>query len=94
MLFSRAIFKTNVTILYFAFTISLLLFMYDFQLPGLFVEPLLFAIILYWIAGLRATFYAFLMTTCIAIAVMNVATACGRFLSGSMNEHDHMCSIF
>lgn len=53
--------------------------MFDLQLPGLIVEPLLFAIILYWLAGLRATFYAFLMTTCIAIGVMNVATACGKF---------------
>lgn len=48
------------------------------QIPGLIVEPVLFTIICYWLAGLRATAYAFVMTAIITIFVMNIATACGE----------------
>lgn len=47
------------------------------QIPGLIVEPLIFTIICYFLAGLRPTAYAFVMTAIITIIVMNVATACG-----------------
>ncbi|KAI8435267.1 hypothetical protein MSG28_003606 [Choristoneura fumiferana] len=55
--------------------------------PGLVVEPALFTLVVYWIAGLRATAYAFGLTVFIAILVLNVAIACGSFFScafGSM----------
>ncbi|XP_026329157.1 protein scarlet [Hyposmocoma kahamanoa] len=55
--------------------------------PGLIVEPTLFTLVVYWIAGLRSTLYAFSFTVFIAIMVLNVAIACGCFFScafGSM----------
>ncbi|XP_075969242.1 ATP-binding cassette transporter scarlet isoform X2 [Anticarsia gemmatalis] len=56
-------------------------------LPGLLVEPTLFTLVVYWIAGLRASVYAFSFTVFLAILVLNVAIACGSFFScafGSM----------
>lgn len=55
----------------------IILFWINSQIPGLIVEPLIFTIICYWLAGLRATFYAFTITAIVTILVMNVATACG-----------------
>ncbi|CAK1552568.1 unnamed protein product [Leptosia nina] len=55
--------------------------------PGLVVEPTLFTLVVYWIAGLRSTFYAFGFTVFLSILVLNVAIACGSFFScafGSM----------
>ncbi|KAM3961772.1 scarlet [Aphomia sociella] len=55
--------------------------------PGLVVEPTLFTLVVYWIAGLRDTLYAFGFTVFLAILVLNVAIACGSFFScafGSM----------
>ncbi|KAI5634673.1 ABC-2 type transporter domain-containing protein [Phthorimaea operculella] len=55
--------------------------------PGLVIEPALFTLVVYWIAGLRATAYAFGFTVFISILVLNVAIACGSFFScafGSM----------
>ncbi|CAH2086782.1 unnamed protein product [Euphydryas editha] len=56
-------------------------------LPGLVVEPTLFTLVVYWIAGLRGTLYAFGFTVFLSILVLNVAIACGSFFScafGSM----------
>ncbi|CAG9585744.1 unnamed protein product [Danaus chrysippus] len=56
-------------------------------LPGLVIEPTLFTLVVYWVAGLRATLYAFGFTVLLAILVLNVAIACGSFFScafGSM----------
>ncbi|KOB58225.1 ABC transporter related-protein [Operophtera brumata] len=39
--------------------------------PGLLIEPTLFTLVVYWIAGLRNTFYAFSFTIFIAILVLN-----------------------
>ncbi|XP_059060710.1 protein scarlet-like [Achroia grisella] len=55
--------------------------------PGLVVEPTLFTLVVYFIAGLRNTLYAFSFTVFLAILVLNVAIACGSFFScafGSM----------
>lgn len=49
-----------------------------FQIPGLIMEPLIFTMICYWLAGLKTTSYAFFMTALITILVMNIATACGE----------------
>nr|CAD7199149.1 unnamed protein product [Timema douglasi] len=46
--------------------------------PGLIVEPLVFVILTYWLAGLRDTLNAFLFTAFITVLTMNVSTACGR----------------
>ncbi|KAG6442179.1 hypothetical protein O3G_MSEX002217 [Manduca sexta] len=57
------------------------------MLPGLLVEPTLFTLVVYWIAGLRNTFYATGLTVFLSILVLNVALACGSFFScafGSM----------
>ncbi|KAJ0180332.1 hypothetical protein K1T71_003736 [Dendrolimus kikuchii] len=56
-------------------------------LPGLVVEPTLFTLVMYWIAGLRNTLYAVGFTVFLSIMVLNVAIACGSFFScafGSM----------
>lgn len=55
-------------------------YFYHFQIPGLIVEPLLFVLVGYWLSGMRPTLYAFSMTTFVAIMVMNVSTACGKYL--------------
>nr|QHN70710.1 scarlet [Limenitis arthemis astyanax] len=55
--------------------------------PGLVIDPTLFTLVVYWIAGLRGTLYAFGLTVFVAILVLNVAIACGTFFScafGSM----------
>ncbi|CAH2217352.1 jg5661 [Pararge aegeria aegeria] len=55
--------------------------------PGLVVEPALFTLVVYWVAGLRGTLYAFGFTVFLSILVLNVAIACGSFFScafGSM----------
>jgi hypothetical protein len=49
-----------------------------FQLPGLIIEPVLFVITVYWLSGLRATTYAFLMTSLAGILTLNAAAACGK----------------
>ncbi|RZB41074.1 scarlet, partial [Asbolus verrucosus] len=46
------------------------------MLPGLIIESVLFVIIVYWLSGLRATTYAFLMTTLAGILTLNAAAAC------------------
>lgn len=48
------------------------------KFPGLVVEPILFTLVVYWIAGLRATLYAFGFTALLSILVLNVAIACGK----------------
>ncbi|CAG9783549.1 unnamed protein product [Diatraea saccharalis] len=48
--------------------------------PGLIIEPTLFTLIVYWIAGLRSSLYAFGFTVFIAIMVLNVAIACGTLI--------------
>ncbi|XP_045445642.1 protein scarlet-like [Melitaea cinxia] len=55
--------------------------------PGLILEPTLFTLVVYWIAGLRGTLHAFGFTVFLSILVLNVAIACGSFFScafGSM----------
>lgn len=47
------------------------------QLPGLIIEPLVFAVLAYWLAGLRDDVYAFLVTSAVVVLTMNVSTACG-----------------
>ncbi|XP_061392252.1 protein scarlet-like, partial [Musca vetustissima] len=56
------------------------------MLPGMILEPLLFVVICYFVAGLRPTFFAFLITAISVILVMNVATACGCFFSTAFNS--------
>ncbi|XP_058063599.1 protein scarlet [Anopheles bellator] len=56
------------------------------MLPGLILEPLLFVLIAYWLAALRPSFYAFAMTSIVAMLVMNVSTACGCFFSAAFNS--------
>ncbi|XP_066247718.1 protein scarlet [Euwallacea similis] len=50
-------------------------------LPGFIIEPILFSSITYWLAGLRATSYAFLMTTLVTVLTFNVSCACGILFS-------------
>nr|CAD7409451.1 unnamed protein product [Timema cristinae] len=54
--------------------------------PGLIVEPLVFVILTYWLAGLRDTLTAFLFTAFITIMTMNVSTACGCFFSSAFES--------
>ncbi|XP_053998042.1 protein scarlet isoform X1 [Hylaeus anthracinus] len=49
--------------------------------PGLIVEPLLFATIIYWLAGLRNSAEAFGLTLLVLLLTINVSTACGCFFS-------------
>ncbi|XP_058980481.1 protein scarlet [Musca domestica] len=56
------------------------------MLPGMILEPFLFVVICYFVAGLRPTFFAFLITAISVILVMNVATACGCFFSTAFNS--------
>ncbi|XP_043270410.1 pleiotropic drug resistance protein TUR2-like [Venturia canescens] len=55
-------------------------------LPGLIVEPVLFTMIVYWLAGLRSTIEAFGWTLLVAILTMNVSTACGCFFSAAFDS--------
>ncbi|KAM0733915.1 Protein scarlet [Formica fusca] len=50
-------------------------------IPGLLVEPVLFATIIYWLAGLRPTMDAFGSTILVVIFTMNISIACGCFFS-------------
>ncbi|XP_012134592.1 protein scarlet [Megachile rotundata] len=50
-------------------------------IPGLIVEPLLFATIIYWLAGLRETVEAFGLSLLVLLFTINVSTACGCFFS-------------
>ncbi|XP_034248140.1 protein scarlet [Thrips palmi] len=56
------------------------------MLPGLIVEPLVFAVLAYWLAGLRDDVYAFLITSAIVVLTMNVSTACGFFFSSAFES--------
>lgn len=56
------------------------------MLPGLIFEPLVFVIIAYWLAGLRPSFEAFMVTVIASTLVMNVSTACGCFFSAAFNS--------
>ncbi|XP_044265632.1 protein scarlet isoform X2 [Tribolium madens] len=56
------------------------------MLPGLIIEPILFVIIVYWLSGLRASAYAFLMTTLAGILTLNSAAACGIFFSNAFDS--------
>lgn len=47
------------------------------QIPGLIVEPVIFTAICYFLVDLRPTVYAFVLTSVLAVFVMNIATACG-----------------
>lgn len=51
---------------------------WDFQIPGLLVEPILFTVIMYWLAGLRPAMDALGLTILVVIFTMNVSTACGK----------------
>lgn len=57
-----------------------------FQLPGLILEPMIFIIIAYWLAALRPTLFAFLITVIASTLVMNVSCACGCFFSATFNS--------
>uniref|UniRef100_A0A1I8NMU7 ABC transporter domain-containing protein n=1 Tax=Stomoxys calcitrans TaxID=35570 RepID=A0A1I8NMU7_STOCA len=56
------------------------------MLPGMVLEPFVFVIICYFVAGLRPTFFAFLITAIAVVLVMNVSTACGCFFSTAFNS--------
>ncbi|KAK9744388.1 ABC-2 type transporter, partial [Popillia japonica] len=56
------------------------------MLPGLILEPVLFVTITYWLAGLRPTMYAFLMSNVSAILTMIVASSCGIFFSSAFES--------
>ncbi|XP_033315643.1 protein scarlet [Bombus bifarius] len=50
-------------------------------IPGLIIEPLLFATIIYWLAGLRDNVETFGFTLLVLLLTINVSTACGCFFS-------------
>ncbi|XP_075162328.1 ATP-binding cassette transporter scarlet [Haematobia irritans] len=56
------------------------------MLPGMVLEPFVFVIICYFVAGLRPTFFAFVITSIAVVLVMNVSTACGCFFSTAFNS--------
>ncbi|KAF3421562.1 hypothetical protein E2986_13333 [Frieseomelitta varia] len=51
------------------------------QIPGLIIEPILFATIVYWLAGLRDDAETFGLTLLVLLLTINVSTACGCFFS-------------
>lgn len=53
------------------------------QIPGLIIEPVIFTAICYFLVDLRPTVYAFVLTSVLAVFVMNIATACGM----DKNQH-------
>lgn len=55
-------------------------------IPGLIIEPILFAAVVYWLAGLRNTIEAFGLTLLVLIFTMNVSTACGCFFSAAFEN--------
>ncbi|KYQ59055.1 Protein scarlet, partial [Trachymyrmex zeteki] len=50
-------------------------------IPGLLIEPILFTVIVYWLAGLRPAMDALSLTILVVIFTINVSTACGCFFS-------------
>ncbi|KYN07741.1 Protein scarlet, partial [Cyphomyrmex costatus] len=50
-------------------------------IPGLLIEPILFTVIIYWLAGLRPAMDALGLTILVVIFTINVSTACGCFFS-------------
>ncbi|KOX79247.1 Protein scarlet [Melipona quadrifasciata] len=50
-------------------------------IPGLIIEPILFATIVYWLAGLRDNPETFGLTLLVLLLTINVSTACGCFFS-------------
>uniref|UniRef100_A0AAG5DN16 ABC transporter domain-containing protein n=1 Tax=Anopheles atroparvus TaxID=41427 RepID=A0AAG5DN16_ANOAO len=56
------------------------------MLPGLILEPLVFVLIAYWLAELRPTLYAFVVTVVSIVLVMNISTACGCFFSAAFHS--------
>ncbi|XP_043524917.1 ABC transporter G family member 3-like [Frieseomelitta varia] len=50
-------------------------------IPGLIIEPILFATIVYWLAGLRDDAETFGLTLLVLLLTINVSTACGCFFS-------------
>ncbi|KAJ8914463.1 hypothetical protein NQ315_011404 [Exocentrus adspersus] len=55
-------------------------------LPGFIIEPILFAVIAYWLSGLRPSVDAFFYTVLITILTANVASACGIMFSNVWNS--------
>ncbi|XP_028131579.2 protein scarlet isoform X1 [Diabrotica virgifera virgifera] len=55
-------------------------------LPGFILEPLIFVITAYWLAGLRTSGYAFLMTLSVIVLTMNVSSACGVMFSNAFDS--------
>ncbi|XP_033221030.1 ABC transporter G family member 3-like [Belonocnema kinseyi] len=55
-------------------------------IPGLIIEPIIFGVVVYWLAGLRDTAEAFGLTLIILIFTMNVSTACGCFFSAAFEN--------
>jgi ATP-binding cassette, subfamily G (WHITE), eye pigment precursor transporter len=49
-------------------------------------EPLIFIIIAYWLAALKPTLYAFVITLIASTLVMNVSCACGYFFSAAFDS--------
>ncbi|XP_028131580.2 protein scarlet isoform X2 [Diabrotica virgifera virgifera] len=56
------------------------------MLPGFILEPLIFVITAYWLAGLRTSGYAFLMTLSVIVLTMNVSSACGVMFSNAFDS--------
>lgn len=48
-------------------------------MPGLFIEPIVYVLIAYWLAGLQANINAFFFTVIAAVLTMNVSCACGLY---------------
>lgn len=55
-------------------------------MPGFLLEPLIFVMIAYWLAALRPTLHAFIITVVASTLVMNVSCACGCFFSATFNS--------
>ncbi|KAI2474003.1 scarlet [Diabrotica virgifera virgifera] len=56
------------------------------MLPGFILEPLIFVITAYWLAGLRTSGYAFLMTLSVIVLTMNVSSACSVMFSNAFDS--------
>ncbi|XP_037030733.1 protein scarlet [Bradysia coprophila] len=55
-------------------------------IPGLIFEPMIFVVIAYFLAGLRESLNAFLITMLASILVINVATSCGLLFSTAFDS--------
>ncbi|XP_050304977.1 protein scarlet isoform X2 [Anthonomus grandis grandis] len=55
-------------------------------LPGFTIEPIIFTLIAYWLAGLRPTTYAFFMTAFITMLTTNISSACGIMFSSAFDS--------